>query len=804
MRFLGFIFLFIACVSAWARPDLPKPYVTVPIVIDGQTRDQIWIFPRAQRKNFALEADPLFKILTPFLRSDIARKLEQKKTSQGTVSLRDLDGIGLKAEFSEQALEIQIDIPLKLRKTNELDLTYHENGDLYHKRPDRQSGYLNLRMAQPYQYGDSAASDTKQPFTGRADFFENIGGFVFETGTEYTEQSLNPFRRQDTRVVWDSEESMVRFIAGEFDSSPRGFQAASSVAGVSISREFSIQPYRTARPLGNSELIIKRPSIVEIYINGTMYTQIRLNPGRFNVKDFPIVNGQNDVRVKIKDDLGQEETFNFSALYENTILLQGTSEFGYFAGKPWTESGGDRAYDQKNIVSSFYHRYGFTDQVTGGFNYQNFQGQSLAGLELSVISSLGFFTFDGGCSKSSFEQKGCAERLRYRSLDRIMGYESKTVLGLEAERREIGFSPVITTPLAPNGYESRLDAQLTRQLADFFFVGVGGTYEKGGTLIADTRIYRANVVLPLTTRFRLEGTYSETVDVARNNNFLISLFWIDAPGVHSASSYYDSNNSSSNLTLSRNNIKRYDDYRLNASVGNSGGIQSSDISADYFMQPAALRLENFASRSSQRNYNVATAGLNTGFAWVGSSFTTTQPIQDSFALIEAENLPPNQVLMINPNGDYSEAQLGPRKTVALNQYTAYYKYTVNLDSTSLPMGYLMDKEFYNVMPTYRSGILIPVHLTSKVMVKGHLYSVDRQPMGLVVGDIFDSRDRLVENNFFTNKNGVFVIEGLEPGDYYIKTDNRKTGKIPLHIQPNDNNFLTVDLTAPPSEEGESL
>ena len=55
--------------------------------------------------------------------------------------------------------------------------------------------------------------------------------------------------------------------------------------------------------------MIKRPSLVEIYINGVLYTQIRLNPGRFNIKDFPIVNGQNDVRVHIKDDLGQEESF---------------------------------------------------------------------------------------------------------------------------------------------------------------------------------------------------------------------------------------------------------------------------------------------------------------------------------------------------------------------------------------------------------------------------------------------------------------------------------------------------------------
>ena len=125
-------------------------------------------------------------------------------------------------------------------------------------------------------------------------------------------------------------------------------------------------------------------------------------------------------------------------------------------------------------------------------------------------------------------------------------------------------------------------------------------------------------------------------------------------------------------------------------------------------------------------------------------------------------MPKKQVLLINSNGELPEAQLGPLDNAVLNQYTAYYKYTLNLDSTSLPMGYLLSKEFYYIQPTYKSGILIPVKLTSKVMVKGRLFSADKQVAALRVGDVYNDKNQLVDNNFFTNKEGVFVIEGLEP------------------------------------------
>ncbi len=111
-------------------------------------------------------------------------------------------------------------------------------------------------------------------------------------------------------------------------------------------------------------------------MNGFLYSQLRLAPGIFNIRDFPLATGQNNVKVKIRDDLGQEETFDFSVLFENTLLGKGVHEFSYSVGLPWTDSGADRAYDNTGAFSTLFHRFGISDQVTLGLNFQNYSRKS--------------------------------------------------------------------------------------------------------------------------------------------------------------------------------------------------------------------------------------------------------------------------------------------------------------------------------------------------------------------------------------------------------------------------------------------
>ncbi|MBV2167149.1 MAG: hypothetical protein KUL82_00470, partial [Bdellovibrio sp.] len=244
------------------------------------------------------------------------------------------------------------------------------------------------------------------------------------------------------------------------------------------------------------------------------------------------------------------------------------------------------------------------------------------------------------------------------------------------------------------------------------------------------------------------------------------------------------------------------DSRWNVSLQESNGDSSGSLSGEYLAQPLSLRLDHFTSIRNGLQTHTTGVGLNTGFAWVGLQGAFTQPINDSFVLIHTKEFPSGQELIINPNGENGEAQLGPRTATVLRDQSAYYRYFVNVDSTSLPVGYLLEKEFYGVQPTYRSGIAIDLGLKKKVMVKGRLVNRSLQPLSFVAGDVINSQGQLVDNNFFTNKSGGFLIEGLEPGIYKVITDHPGSVPISFEVRNVDGNMLSLGDLIQQEEAGE--
>nr|BFD65238.1 hypothetical protein HAGR004_02600 [Bdellovibrio sp. HAGR004] len=755
---------------AQARPNLEKPFLMAPLVLDGRSLAEAWLFPREDADQFSVEAAPLLMAIQPILKDELFLKLQQSVRPQGVLTLKDLEAAGFSVSFDPPSLELRLDLPSKHRKPQTVDLNFIEFENKKYLRPSEHSGYLNLRTQQSWQYG-SEIENKRRGMTGNVELVENVRGVVLESSADFQEDGTDKWRRQDTRIRHDDEANMVRYTLGDLTLRSVGFQISPSLAGVAASREFSIQPYKTLTPLSSTEIIIKRSSIVEIYVNGLLFSQLRLSPGVFNIRDFPLASGQSSVRIKVKDDLGQEEVYDFSLLYENSLLAKNIQEFSYAAGMPWKVSGGDRAYDNSAVFVSLFHRRGITDQLTVGMNYQSYFSQLLLGGEVSGVSPWGYLSMQMAQGSESSQKTGFAQRLTYRSLDKIMGHQMPVLFMLEAENQDRDFSPVVAgiSSLDTQKYLRRYDTQLNYRFDSSWLLGVGA----GALQFAnqeDQRIYRGNLTIPVRRQMRLEIAYNKTMQNKEEDRLLLSFFWNESQGLHSASAYHDSLEKTTNLAVHRHNRYQYDDYRWNASLQNSDNKNSRSLSAEYLTQPASIRLDHFNFDQDGQQSNVSSVGLNTGIAWVGNRAAFTQPISDSFVLIHSDQLDQDQSLIINPTGDRGQAQLGPRKTVVLRDQSAYYRNTLNVDSTSLPVGYLMDQEFYGTQLTYRSGLLLDVKITKKVMVKGQVLLPSGEPLSYAAGDVFDARGTLVDNSFFTNKEGRFLIEGLEPGTYKVVTD----------------------------------
>lgn len=768
------LILVLTAFAAVARPPLGKPYLRAPVLLDGRPLQEVWIFPRDRQEEFSVEAGPLFESLQQVLKDDLQFRLKSLERLGGVVTLRDLEDVGFSAQFDDATLELRLALPPKYRKPRDLNLNFVEFENQKYLRPNLHSGYLNMRTQQSWQYGSD--EDQRRPLTGNLELVENIRGLVFETSADFQEAEEHQWRRQDTRFRYDDEERMIRYTLGDLTYRSAGFQVSPSLAGLAATREFSIQPYRTLKPLSETEVVIRRTSLVEIYVNGLLFSQLRLAPGVFNIRDFPLATGQSSVRIKVKDDLGQEETYDFSLLYENSLLALGVNEFSYVVGIPWTASGGDRAYDNEGAMVSLFHRHGVTNQLTLGLNFQNYFSQTLLGLEMSGISSWGYLSAQVAQGSESVAVAGYAEKLIYRTLEKISGRQMPVILTLEAENRDEEFRPVgVQGFQGPEDfYLRRYDAQLNYRINASWLLGLGaGVLEYASK--ENQRFYRSNLMIPLAGQMRIEFAYNRTAAAAEEDRYLLSFYWNERQGYYSASSYYDSLENTGNITVNRHNRYQYDDYRWNASVQKSDTVQLRSISGEYLTQPLSVRLDHLNTELAGESSNTTSLGLNTGFAWVGGHGAFTQPVTDSFILIRSESLPEGQSMMINPAGVKGQAQLGPRNNVVLRDQSSYYRNTVNVDSTSLPMGYLLDREFYGTQNTYRSGILLDLKIRKLVMVRGQMFSSSGDAVAYAAGDVFNEQGHLIDNAFFTNKEGRFMIEGLEPGTYKVITDRRDLG-----------------------------
>lgn len=792
MKFLFSVFIFLISAVAFAagvRPDLPKPYLMAPVILDSREMVQVWVFPRETHKDFMVEAAPLMEALKKNLKEQNFKIVKSLVQPKGVLSLANLDAAGLKPVWNEANLELVLNIPLNYRKAKDLSVTYIEVDENRYYRPDAHSGYLNFRASQPYQYGDGI-SGGKMPLVGRFDLVENIKGFVLETGTEYQEHAEYSWNRQDTRIRTDDETNMIRYTLGDLSTYSRGFQASPSLGGFSFSREFSIQPYRTLRPISRTEIEIKRPSVVEVYVNGLLTSQQRLGPGRFNVRDFPTAIGLSDVRIKVRDDLGQEESYDFSLLFENSVLNEGTQEFSYNFGSPWIQSQGDRNYSDNGVFTSLFHRWGATNTVTLGLNFQNYLDKSMPGVEYTQIAEWGLLSLDSAYGTAN-GYGGWGNRLTYRSLDRMYGYNVPFVAAAEVQVRDPQFQQPVAIDVLQANILRRYDLQLSTAFGLGGIWGVGGSYEEVPAGSPDRRFYRTNLSYPINVSNRIEFSLVREVSDHQEDRGLISYFWSEPAGRYSVSAYHETLTKSTTATVNRNNLYNYDDVRASASLQRLNDSTNGTLYVEYLTQPASYRLDQFSTSTNGQSVNTTTVGISTAFAWVGNRGAFSQPITDSFVLIASDNFPKGSEMLINPMGTKGEAQLGPRSNAVLKDRTSYYRYMVNLDSTSLPTGYLLDKEYYGAMPTYKSGILIETTLNRKVMVKGRLILKDGSPLALVAADVLNEQGQLVDNTFFTNRNGQFVIEGLAPGKYKVVTDRPELSGFDITVTDDPSNSVNV-------------
>ncbi len=134
--------------------------------------------------------------------------------------------------------------------------------------------------------------------------------------------------------------------------------------GVQLARNFSVQPGFVTFPLPSLRGSAALPSVVDVYVNDVLSGSRDLPPGPFEISEIPIVTGNGEVQLVVRDLLGREMLYSENYYAAPSLLRKGLHDYSYEAGL-LRRSFGARSNAYGPMMMSATHRYGFTDDFTG-------------------------------------------------------------------------------------------------------------------------------------------------------------------------------------------------------------------------------------------------------------------------------------------------------------------------------------------------------------------------------------------------------------------------------------------------------
>jgi outer membrane usher protein len=208
-----------------------------------------------------------------------------------------------------------------------------------------------------------------------------------------------------------------------------------------------------------------------------MIKEMELPAGNHNLSEFPFVNGPNDLRIEITDDMGRFETVNLSYFSNSELLAPGVQQLSYAIGAPSTSVGPSKTYNSSDLAISAFHRMGMNDWVTLGANLQGSNSMQMVGAETVFSIPIGAIRFESAASRRVTDNSsGLAGRAKYVYLDFNGTERSQRSLGLAWEARSPGFSSFADS-VAANLIRHDLSALYSQTVSDKATVNLGFGYQ---------------------------------------------------------------------------------------------------------------------------------------------------------------------------------------------------------------------------------------------------------------------------------------------------------------------------------------
>jgi outer membrane usher protein len=758
--------------------------IIVPWSIDTQTQGQILVvFSTDNISSLRVQSTTLLANLAEVIRPEILEKLKAAIDAEKNLSLNALRENGLKAIFDERRLELFIQVPAAQRKINVYN-SQSQNPDAANAiLPSQFSGYLTIRGSEQFVISNQLnGSDTgRQPLNLNFDTALNWNGWVAEGNFSFLERAQPALSRGDFRLVHDDLDNALRYVAGDLAVPVVGYQSSKPLIGLTVARNYGLQPYLITRPVSQYEFFLENPSRVEVFSNGRLVQTLRLNAGQQDIRNLSFSSGVNDVQLIITDDVGRVQRLDFANAIAANLLAPNIQQFAYSFGFPNTTINGQKGYDWSTPTLVASHRMGLSNILTLGGYLQADRNQQLVGIEGVLATALGNIGWDAALSNANQIGLGMAARLRYDFIKTGSNNPLDQTFGFTVEHRGANFlTSNLTTTNGINNFPlnpSWLDLTTYYQQKLFWGItgGVNCRYQFGRDR-PDSYQIALNLGKSFDNGVGMTLSLSESGDGVnpKEQRALISMIWVLPQQRQVIQTSAELNNKSSQTlrtswSASSANYLEGVNVTLEASSNPNADDLTGRLSYNGYRGNLEFSQDALFNRTGQITHT-SRLDFGTSLVFADGYFGISRPVTGSFVLAVPHPTLQGRVIGINPSGfgGYA-AQIDWAGVAVLPDLSAYQISKLRIDAPSLPVGYDLGPTNYTVLPTYKSGTVIHIGTDATIFLRGTLRNAKDEPLSLQSGEVVSLSDpNWKPLQLFTNKAGKFALTGIKSGRYEIR------------------------------------
>lgn len=752
--------------------------IAAPLLINNRHRGDVQLLLNGKESTTKIKLTELLLNLEPILKVKAMEAIKNDHSEQEDITLPELLKHGITARFDSDKLELHLEIPAEIRKT-ELIRFRQPNKNLFRDdiiEPANVSAYLNVFAKQDI----SSLGSPNMVFDGVL----NYSNFVLESELFYRPNYSKSLQRGKTRLTHDLLEQSVRISAFDVSLPAIDFQTPTAVGGMVIAKNFRLRPDLTSYPTSQKQFLLEHPSTVEILVNGRSHKTLFLAEGSYDLRDFPVEQGINDILIRIRDEFGREREIAFPFHAETQMLAKNVHEYSYGFGFPSTISKGE--YDTRRFLFSGFHRLSLNERFVLGLNAQGDKAQQLLGGSLYFPSRLGDFTFRSALSRSTENEYGFANSLEYI-------YQRKHDLKV-SDRRWDFLATYKTSDFSSTGNIQTsapialdIAARVTQKLGENTYLILRGNYQDRYGFDNKTK----NISLSLKKnisknwRWRTTLTHTDSYNKGLENGLEITLNYLFGNTRNSLKTSYNSKNNTKRISLNSRSESIYNGYRLQAeavkkenSTSLSGNLSHENHRFDASIQSSIYTALNGSGAQTKRT----TLSLSSALVYADGHYAISSPITDSFAIVVPHSSLDNLNIGVNRYKDQYEATSGFLGRAVIPNLISYRPKRLMIDIDELPLGYNLDNNIAHVLPTFSSGTVIPLGGDANVALTGVLHTPEGEIAKLEAGELISMNNTdQGAYRFFTSKKGLFFIEGLKPGLYQMQLYSMPEIKLMIEV-----------------------